>query len=100
MSRPIISPPLTDRSPLLTLSGWVLIVHCPACGPKEKPVDALVEHVRGSDPLGSILPRLRCDRCRQPPSRITARCDWMAKFRAGVGPTIDLSALMAKPEAA
>lgn len=94
------SPPLTDRSPLISLSGWVLVMRCPTCGIKERAVDDMLGSLRGSKPIGELVAKLTCDKCRQPPISIGARCAWVTKFRPGTVLTISLSDMLPASKAA
>lgn len=89
-----------EYSVLLSLSGWTLIIHCPKCGIRRKPVDELLTRIHGSAALRSILPRIACSVCASPPSRIEAVCDWVRKYGVVEPPQEDLTWLVQARDAA
>ena len=76
----VLSPALSERTPLASLSGWTLILRCPKCGERRKPMDALAQSVRISRPIGEIIPRLSCDHCQSKPTEVVGVCTWMANY--------------------
>lgn len=70
----------TARSALLTLDGWNLVFHCPACGPHEKPGRSLMANTRMTVEIGKVLPRLRCPTCGAAPAKLEAVCVWALKY--------------------
>lgn len=87
-----ISPPLSSSTPLASLDGWNLVLRCATCGPREKPVSELYSIVRGSTALGTVLPKLVCDRCRKKPTGIEATCQWARRWNpTAVSWRLDLS---------
>lgn len=109
----LINPPPSHSTPLASLDGWTLILRCPKCGTREKPVsklcEALQEHLNRRTPLGErvrkasvmplwdILPRLTCDYCHSKPAVLKASCTWVGVYRE-VPPAVDLTDLLAPPE--
>jgi hypothetical protein len=94
----LISPPLSEKTPLASLDGWTLLLKCPRCGDRTKPVSALYAVVDRCRPIGTILPRLSCDACKSKPTRLLGVNTWVAKFDREPA-TEDLSFLLPKPEA-
>jgi hypothetical protein len=94
----LISPALSAATPLASLDGYDLMLQCPKCGDRIKPVRALYAAVDRCREIGTIMPRLSCDMCRSRPIRLRAVNSWMMKFDRETA-TEDLTFLLAKPEA-
>ena len=73
----MISPPLSHRTTLGSLDGWNLVMKCPNCGDRNKPVRSLCEVVKPSREVGEIFPRLSCDGCRSKPAALIGVCTWI-----------------------
>jgi hypothetical protein len=70
-------PPYTDiglptivpwDKPISELSGLWLVIECTTCGTTEYPVRRLAADQGWTRTLRGIVPRLRCDRCKAPPT--------------------------------
>jgi hypothetical protein len=75
-----ISPPLSAKTSLASLDGCDLVMACPKCGDRVKPVAKLCEAVPAWREIGDIIPRLSCDACRSKPVRMRAVNSWVRKF--------------------
>jgi hypothetical protein len=94
----LIAPPLSTRTPLASLDGCDLLLQCPNCGDRIKPVSKLYAAVERCKEIGEIIPRLSCDVCKSKPVRLRAVNSWVKQFdRETV--TEDLSFLLQRPMA-
>jgi hypothetical protein len=93
----LISPLLSHRTPLASLDGYELLLECPNCGDRIKPVSALYKAVDRCREIGTIIPRLSCDVCRSRPIRLRAVNSWILKFDRETM-TEDLTFLLDKAE--
>lgn len=106
----LINPPPSHDTPLASLDGWDLVIVCPKCGPRHKPVSALRDelqermrqeaHAAGgrpglasAKPLGDVLPHLLCETCSGKPDELHAVCTWVTKYQPAP-PPIDLTELL------
>ena len=94
----LISPPLSAATAIARLDGWDLVMQCPKCGPRVKPVHELYAAVGRATPIGKVFPRLSCPTCRTKPATLTGVCSWVAHFSREAKKE-DLSCLLPKPEA-
>jgi hypothetical protein len=94
----LIRPPLSHRTPLASLDGYDLLLACPKCGDRIKPVSALYAAVDRCREIGTIIPRLSCDVCRSRPIRLRAVNSWVVKFERETAAE-DLTFLLKKKEA-
>src|ERR1700730_16134413 len=76
----LIWPALSATTPLASLDGYDLLLRCPKCGDRIKPVSALYAAVDRCREIGDIMPRLTCDVCRSKPVTIRAVNSWVVKF--------------------
>ena len=94
----LLHPPLLERTPLASLDSWSLVLKCPRCGDRIKPVSALFAVVRPSEEVGKIVPRLSCDACKSKPEALFGMTTWAVKY--GHNPVReDWSFLLPQPEA-
>lgn len=92
----LIQPPLSAASPIGSLSGWRLILHCQHCGPRRREISKPTEEkdksktsaIRRDDhlirsqaiyatPIGKIFKTLDCPVCHVRPERLEAECVWI-----------------------
>jgi hypothetical protein len=94
--RALISPPLSDQTPLGSLSGWALIVHCGQCGERSKLVDKIATTPSiYARPIGQMVARFTCSGCGAHPVKLEAECVWAARVLPP-HTRIDLSWLLPK----
>jgi hypothetical protein len=93
-----IAPPLSATTPLASLDGWHLVLTCPTCGDRTKPVDKLYAAVDRYREIGAILPRLFCDVCKAKPVGLRAVNSWVVKFDREAAAE-DLTFLLGRMEA-
>lgn len=90
----LISPPLSEKSPLGSLSGWSFVVRCPRCGEKSKPVEKIATtpslYARS---IGPIIAKFTCSACGARPIKVEAECVW-AKAALPPNTRIDLTWLL------
>lgn len=104
----LISPPLTARTPIISLSGYLLIMTCRRCGERVMPVDhsaarlmadpntppLISSTAAGAAPLGKVMAKVHCGTCGAKPIRLEASCLWIKAIRPGaVLGRLDLTAL-------
>ncbi len=76
----LISPPLTAKSPLGSLSGWEFILHCPRCGERRMAVDKIAKKPAiYAKPLAEVLEKFSCSGCGARPAILEAECVWARK---------------------
>jgi hypothetical protein len=92
----LISPVLSAKTPLASLDGYDLLLQCPNCGDRIKPVSALYRAVDRCREIGTIIPRLSCDVCKSKPVTIRAVNSWVVKFDREAA-TEDLTFLLPRP---
>jgi hypothetical protein len=92
----LICPALSATTPLASLDGYDLLLACPKCGDRIKPVSALYAAVDRCHEIGDIIPRLSCDVCRSKPVTIRAVNSWVVKFDREAA-TVDLTFLLPRP---
>lgn len=77
----LISPPVSSRTPLGSLSGWSLVQHCPKCGERARPVNQIATSpALSAKPLIDVLSRMTCSICGAKPLKLEAECTWAARF--------------------
>lgn len=89
----LLSPSLSECTPLESLAFWDLVLKCPACGDRRKPVADLLAKVGRCRAVGDIFPRLSCDKCRSKPAMLLGVCNLSPE-----PVTEDFSFLLSKPE--
>lgn len=77
----------------MSLSGWNLVLHCPQCGIRSKPVDDLLKVVCFATEISKVIPKLTCSKCHRPPTRIEAEMQWAKKYGGNL-PREDLTFLL------
>jgi hypothetical protein len=92
----LINPPLSAKTPLASLDGYDLVLTCPTCGDRIKPVGKLYAMVDKFREIGTIIPRLSCDVCKSRPVRLRAVNSWARKFDREPA-SEDLSFLLQRP---
>ena len=79
MSVSLITPTPSERTPLASFLLWDMIVRCPKCGDKRKPVmDMIKGGLRPSTEVGSIFPKLTCRSCGSKPAALIGVCTFTA----------------------
>jgi hypothetical protein len=77
----LIAPALSAKTPLASLDGYDLLLQCPKCGVRIKPVSKLYAVVDRYSEIGSIIPRLACDGRKSKPVALRAVNSWVVKIR-------------------
>jgi hypothetical protein len=72
-------PPLSERTPLASLDCWNLVLRCPNCGDRIKPVSSLFAFAHPTDEIGSVIPRLSCV-CKAKPVALFGTTTWAVKY--------------------
>jgi hypothetical protein len=77
----LIQPPLTEKSPLGSLSGWAFVVHCTRCGERVKAVDKIATKPSiYAKPVGEIVERFTCSGCGAKPAKLEGECVWARDY--------------------
>jgi hypothetical protein len=92
----LISPALSEKTPLASLDGYELVLTCSTCGDRTKSVSKLYAVVDKFREIGTIIPRLSCDVCKSRPVRLRAVNSWVKQFDRETA-VEDLSFLLQKP---
>jgi hypothetical protein len=92
----LVSPALSAKTPLASLDGYDLLLTCPTCGDRIKPLSKLYAVVDKFREIGTIIPRLSCDVCKSRPVRLRAVNSWVKQFDRETA-TVDLSCLLQRP---
>jgi hypothetical protein len=92
----LVCPPLSAKTPLASLDGYDLVLTCPTCGDRIKPVSRLYAVVDKFREIGTIIPRLSCDVCKSRPVRLRAVNSWVKRFGRETAAK-DLSFLLQRP---
>jgi hypothetical protein len=92
----LIAPALSAKTPLASLDGYDLLLQCPNCGDRIKPVSALYRAVDRCREIGTIIPRLSCDQCTAKPATLRAVNSWVRQFDRETS-TEDLTFLLSSP---
>ena len=88
-----LTPSPSERTPLASFLLWDLIVRCPKCGDKRKPVvDMIQSGIRPSMEVGRIFPNLKCRSCGSQPAGLIGVC-----MISPIQEQEDLSYLLDKP---
>jgi hypothetical protein len=94
----LLHPPLSESTPLASLDMWSLVMRCPNCGDRNKPIADLFVVVHPSTAVGKVIPLLSCQTCRSKPVALFGTCTWQMKY--GRDPVReDWSSLLSKIEA-
>lgn len=102
----LIQPSITAATPLGSLSGWRLVLHCRQCGERTKDVTHLSDKrsciVKSAAiyarPIGQVVAKFTCSGCGLRPSRLEAECVWAASVLPP-RTRIDLSFLLPQEQA-
>lgn len=62
-------PPL--ETPLAEMSGWWLRIVCGCRGRRDYPLRLMAAKLGWTNTLGRVLPRLRCETCKEKPTAVT-----------------------------
>ncbi len=76
----LLSPPLSETTPLASLDSWSLVLQCPNCGERGKPVSSLFVVAHPATAVGKILPHLSCETCKAKPVALFGTNTWATKY--------------------
>jgi hypothetical protein len=76
----LLYPPLSESTPLASLDSWTLVMRCPNCGDRNKPVSDLFAAVHPSTAVGKVIPLLSCQACRSKPVGLFGTTSWHVKY--------------------
>lgn len=94
----LISPALSAQTPLGSLSGWAIVVHCRRCGERSRAVEKIATKPSiYARPLGEIVQKFTCSGCGASPTKLEAECVW-AKAALPPRTRIDLTWLLPAPD--